>query len=297
MFDSRPRLLRYGLEGAAVIVAYGLFRALPLDAASSLGGWLGRHVGPRLGMSRLAAHNLRLIFPEKPEPEIREIVRGMWDNLARVLAEYPHLPEFVDGPARDRIDLVGAEHVDKALAEGRMLLFVSAHYGNWEVAPALALHRGLPIHLVYRSPNNPVADWLVRRIRRHTAVGLLRKSQLGTRQMVKVVRDGGVLGILADQKLSEGVSVPFLGRPAMTPTVVADMALKYGALPIPVRVERTHGSRFRVTVHRPLEFESSGDRARDVREAVRRMNDVIGAWIRERPEQWLWLHRRWPESA
>ena len=113
--------------------------------------------------------------------------------------------------------------------------------------------------------------------------------------MIDIVRKGGHLGMLVDQKLNAGIAVPFFGREAMTAPALAQLGLKFGIPLIPVSVARLNGARFRVNFHPPLEMPNSGDRAADVRTVMSEVNRLLEGWIRESPAQWLWLHRRWPD--
>ena len=285
------------LQSVGLLLLFGLFRILPVPWASTVGGAIGRNLGPLTKPTKRARHNLSFIFPERSEPEITGLLREMWDNLGRVMGEYPHLRDFAYGESRRRIELVGAANLEKARNAGRPVIFFSGHLANWEMSPIAATQHGAPLHLVYRAPNQPVARRLVEWIRTRSGSALLPKGRTGARDMVQEIKRNGRIGILVDQKLNEGIAVPFLDRPAMTSTAVAELSMKYEAITVPARVERLGGCNFRVTVYAPLTFERTGDRAHDVRVATEYINEIVGGWIRERPGQWLWLHRRWPESG
>src|SRR6185437_12707464 len=124
---------------------------------------------------------------------------------------------------------------------------------------------------------------------------LIPKGALGSRRAVAALRRGGHLSMLADQKLNDGIAVPFFGRPAMTAPALASLALHYDCAVLPARVERLGGARFRLTIHPPLQMPRSGDRAADAAALMAAVNATLESWIRERPEQWFWLHRRWPD--
>src|SRR5690349_14630804 len=124
----RRRYLGYPLEAVFLYLLYGIFMVLPLDTASAFGGWIGRTVGPRLRTSRKAVRNLERAMPELTPERRNEIVVGMWDNLGRVMAEYPHLDEIWK-----RTEVIGAEIVHNIVASKTPTLFFSAHTGNWEV--------------------------------------------------------------------------------------------------------------------------------------------------------------------
>ena len=289
------RRLIHPLEALVAYAAFGVLRLLPFKAASALGGLVGRTLGPRLGITERARRNLGRAFPEKTAPEIERIIRGMWDNLGRTVCEYPHLDRlrfYDDGGGG--VDVVGAEHIDALRDDGRPGIFFSAHLANWEVAALSIAHRGLPLHLIYRAPNNPLVKFLSRRP--HPGAGeLIPKGAEGARRALALMRKGGHLGMMVDQKLNDGIPVPFFGHDAMTAPAPARFALKFDCPVVLVRVERLHGSRLRVTHYPPIDLPRTGDRQADVAATMAKVNAVIEGWVRERPEQWLWLHNRWPD--
>jgi KDO2-lipid IV(A) lauroyltransferase len=219
----------------------------------------------------------------------------MWDNLGRVVAEYPHLGRFRVYEKGGRVEHVGTELVDPILAAGRPILFVSAHFGNWEVATLAATQRGLKVAQIYRAANNPHVDALVTEFRSIVGSELIPKGMVAARRSMEALKDGRHLALLVDQKMNDGIAVPFFGRDAMTAPAVAQLAMRYNAAIIPARVERLEGAHFRLTVFPEVEHPRSGDRQADLRAILARVNGVIESWIRERPEQWFWLHRRWPD--
>jgi len=290
------RRLAWRLEAAGLAAVLGLMGALPLRAASTLGGCIGRLAGRFQGRrNRRAEAQLRLVLPELDAAARRRIVAGMWDNVGRVAAEFAHLPRLRPaGEPGGTVELVGAEHLERLRDDGIAGLFVTAHLGNWELLPLLAKRHGLPAHLVYRRANNPFADALILARRGALAAGGVPKGSDGARLLLRLLRSGAHVGVLVDQRLSDGVEVPFFGRPAKCATAWAELALRYRLPVVPVRTERLGGARFRVTLEPPLPFSDSGDRAADVAALVAAANRTLERWIRERPEQWLWLHRRWP---
>jgi Kdo2-lipid IVA lauroyltransferase/acyltransferase len=288
--------LRHRAEALAVWIVYLAIRTLPLDVASAIGGWLGRTFGPRLGPTRIARGNLSAAFPDKSSAEIEAIIRGMWDNLGRVAFEYPHLDRFRFFDGDGRIEVLGIERFDAMRDDGQPGIMFSGHLGNWELLGPAAAARGAPLNLVYRAPNNPRLQWLFD-LRRSGGANMLAKGADGAKQALKLLRNGAHFAMLVDQKMNDGVPAPFFGRDAMTAPALALFALRFRCPVLPARVERLGGARFRITVLPPMEFTWTGDRHADVLAAMTKVNAVIEQWIRERPEQWLWLHRRWPDSG
>jgi KDO2-lipid IV(A) lauroyltransferase len=287
--------LAHRLEGIGAAVLFGLFRLLPLDAASSVGGWLARTIGPRLGVSKRAEANLRVALPHLDESETRRIMRGMWDNLGRVIAEYPHLGSIQIYEPGGRVEFVGEEYITPLIAAGKPMIFVSAHFGNWEIATMAATQRGLAVAEVYRAANNPWVDRLIHRYRGTIGSELIPKGTIAARRSIAALREGRHLAMLVDQKMNDGIAVPFFGRPAMTAPAVAQLALRFDCAIMPARVERLGGARFRIVLSPPVEIPRSGDRHADTLAIMTAINSEIEAWVRARPEMWLWLHRRWPD--
>jgi KDO2-lipid IV(A) lauroyltransferase len=221
----------------------------------------------------------------------------MWDNLGRVAAEYPHLPKVRVFPPDGRVETQGLDHLDRALAADRPVIMFGGHLGNWEIGALAAGQYGLDIARIYRAANNPIVDRMISQFRaqgQSQAGELIPKGAVASRRAVAALRRGAHLALLADQKLNDGIAVPFFGRPAMTAPALALLALRFDCTVLPARVERLRGAHFRLTLYPPLELPRSGDRDADVAALMERVNRTLEGWIRERPEQWFWLHNRWP---
>lgn len=289
------RWVYYPLQTALLYLSYGVFRLLPVGAASAVGGWIGRTIGPRLGSAnRRAMHNLAMALPALPEVEKRQILRGMWDNIGRTFGEYPHLLRLRESK---RLEIVGAEHVNGVDVAGRPRILMGAHIANWELPGAWTAKHVGRLSFIYRPPNNRAADWLIRRVRSATGMILYRKGNEGTRAAMKALSQGDNLGMLMDQKLNSGIAVPFFGREAMTAPALALFALRFDCAVVPTRIERLGGARFRLTFYPALEVAQTGDRHADVKAIMEQVNAIIEGWVRDRPEQWFWMHRRWVESV
>jgi KDO2-lipid IV(A) lauroyltransferase len=290
-----PRDLAHRIEAVGAGLMFGFFRLLPVDAASAVGGWLGRLVGPRLGVTKRAQINLQRALPYLGAAEARLVMRGMWDNLGRVIAEYPHLEEFKVYGDDGRIEFVGDDILDPVIASGKSAIFISAHYGNWEIATMAATQRGLDVAEVYRAANNPWIDRLIASYRGSVGSELIPKGVVAARRSIAAVRDGRHLALLVDQKMNDGIPVRFFGRDAMTAPAVAQLALRFDCAIMPARVERLTGARFRIVLSPPIAATRTGNRHADLLAIMTAVNAEIESWIRARPEMWLWLHRRWPD--
>ena len=240
MSDADPQLsfaqrVRYGFETAGFFLLIGFFKLFSIDTASALGGWIGRTLIAPTGMSKTAYTNLRAAYPEKSLDEIKRIVIGMWDNLGRVMAEYGHLGKFRYKGASPRIEVVGLENLLAAQARGKGLMMISAHFANWEIMPFAARDYGLSGAMVTRPTNNPyVSNWLDKQRSRYGLPEQIAKGAQGTRRIFSLLRKGECILMLVDQRTSEGVPAPFFGRDAMTTPAPAALAIKLGAVILPV---------------------------------------------------------------
>ncbi len=297
MVDRRPRRRRvlHALEGGAAWLLFGICRLLPVAGVSAIAGALARAVGPRLGISRRARQNLRRALPDLDDARIEAVVRGMWDNLGRVAAEYAHLGEYRVYDEGGRIEMVGAENIRRYGAPGARAIFFSGHFGNWEVATLAVTQAGLGVAEIYRAANNPIVDGIINYARSVVGSELVPKGTVAARRALAALKQGRHIAMLVDQKMNDGIPVPFFGRDAMTAPALAKFALHFDCAVVPVRVDRLPHARFRITAEPPLSYRRTGDASRDELALMTQVNQVLERWIRERPDHWFWLHRRWPE--
>jgi KDO2-lipid IV(A) lauroyltransferase len=284
------------LEAGCVVGLYHLLGLLPRRAASAFGGAFARFVGPKLSLSNRARKNLRRFMPELGDDGIERTIYEMWDNLGRTAAEYPHLMEFTAFVPDADIEVLGTEHIDAAKAAGKPIIFFAAHLANWELAGLTAARYDTPVHLVYREANNRHVETLFKRGRGEFAAGLIPKGTSGARLAMQALKEGKHLGMLLDQKMNDGIAVPFFGVDAMTAPALGVLALRYDCVILPARVERLgSAAKFRVTVEPPLPIPQGADKSARMKALMIAVNARMEDWIRERPGQWLWLHRRWPD--
>lgn len=270
----------------------GACSLLGLERASAMMSWLARRIGPRLSVQKIARRNLQAAFPEWDTAQLETVLDGMWDNLGRVAGE---LPFIRSAQLSERVTLHGGEHLAAVMASGKPAVFITAHLGNWELASKGLAEAGLPLVLVYRPANNPGAEKAIRKFRKGLHAGLYPKGEQGLRKVVKAMREGKSIGLLVDQKYNQGIPVPFFGREAMTSPAVVKLARKFDAPIYPVQVVRKAGVQFDLIIHPPLNLLPLADAEADTRAALYIINHVYETWIRQHPEQWFWVHQRWPK--
>lgn len=290
------KYLRHPIEALGVGIVWMIFRILPLDTASAVGGFIARSIGPILPASGRARANIRRALPEKSDAELEHIVRGMWDNLGRVVAEFPHIEKLRFDDSDPHIHVEGRNYLTAFRDDALPGLFFSGHIGNWELAPLTAVAHGVETTFVYREANNRLVENLFVSGRRTLGDGLIKKGSEGAKGIMKALRDDKHVGMLVDQKMNDGIAVPFFGEDAMTAPALALMAIRFRCPVMPARVIRERGAYFRIELSEPIYAEDTGDKETDIRTFTTQINEILEGWIREHPDQWLWLHNRWPKE-
>ena len=288
--------LAWRLQGLAFAGLIAFLRGLGLERASALGGRLLRTLGPKTRVHRTVLRNLTLAFPEM-DPAARErLAMDQWDQTGRTFAELMMMDRLT--PASGRIEIVGAERLEAIRTGGKPVVFVSGHLANFELMPSVILAAGIPCMISYRAANNPYVDRLIRENRARYGVKLFApKGGDGARELLAGLARGESVALLNDQKFSEGPEVSFFGRPVNAAPGPSRLALRFGTVLQPMSVTRLPGVRFRLTVHEPIELESTGDRSADIARGVQAVTTFVEDRVREHPVDWFWVHKRWPGSV
>ena len=292
---ARPRkpLQRLGdwLSDRFARAALGLAMRLPYARRLAFMAWLMRRiVAPLAGYRARALENLARVFPGMPAAERRRIANAVAGNVGRSLIENYSTAEFTARMAGIAPEGPGLAALEAARAEGRPVILVTGHFGNYEAARASLVARGYPVGGLYRPMKN--AYFNEHYVRTMQAFGgpVFAQGRRGTGGFVRHLKSGGMLVLLFDQHVRGGPVLDFLGLPAHTPTSTAELAARYGAALIPFYATRQpDGLSFRIEIGAPVKGDSP--------EAVMQiLNDDLAARIRARPEQWFWYHRRWKET-
>lgn len=294
--------MKHHLEAWALRGFLWCASTLSAPLSSRLGGNIARLIGPFLPSSRIADLNLQRAFPNLGAKERQNIILGCWGNIGSTLAELPHLPSLPSDPETGPGWRVLNDHIlHQARESGRPVIFFSGHLGNWELMPLIVAHYGLGFSPFYRAPNNPLVDQQLRQLRQ-TITGVptsfFPKGRQGARDAVRHLAQGGHLGVLGDQKMNDGIEVSFFGHPTMTAPAAAALALRFGALIVTGHVWREGPARLVLEVTSCLDPQNMPDAPRHemIRSLTQTLNDELERWITERPENWLWLHRRWEKT-
>ncbi len=271
-----------GLSSVALPGALAVGRAM---------GWVYGSVVRYHRSEALAA--LRRSFPERSEAEVRAIVKRMYANLGMNLAELCRLDKVTDEHLRDFIRWEGEEHLRGALARGKGALVLTAHVGNWDLICAASPKFGIPLTIITKDIKNKALNDFWMKIRQRFGLRFV-PAHRSYRACLHALKDNGVVGFVLDQNMirTEGVFVDFFGRPACTTPGLAYLSAQSGAPVVPGFMVREEGGRHRVTFLPPIEPPPDREPA-TVQRFTQQYTKIIEDKIRQHPDQWIWIHRRW----
>jgi len=289
---SLGQKILWRIEAIAYDILRGILSIFPFSWISAFGGKLLQLIGPLTSKHHIAKRGLQIAFPKMEDRALRRLLSAQWNNTGRTLAEFPltHRLKPFEG---SRITITGLE-IFKAHAPA---VIITGHFANWEVMAAVLTQSGLPVRITYRKINNPYMNNRVRQQReKYGTQYLVQKSGTrGARELISALQSGESVALLGDQKFNTGLSLPFFGQDAMTAPGAVRLALKTGRPLLPMAVTR-QGANFTVTFYDPIEIEPSGHRERDTENGVKKIIAFTEDRIKEHPEQWFWVHRRWPKN-
>ncbi len=248
---------------------------------------------PRL--RRVAMENLRLAFPEWTDARRREVIRGMTRNLGWMAAEFARFPKLSKENIGEIVTVDGFENFEKARERGKGVIFLTGHMSAWELAPFAQALYGYPLSFLARAVDNERVNRLVDSYRCLSGNRPIEKNN-AARAALRVLHEGGTVGVLADQNTSvdEGVFVNFFGIPAATTTGLVRMARHTGAAVVPGFLSwDAEVHKYRLGFELAVDMQHSSDEAADDHENAARCNRVIEEHIRAHPDEWLWVHKRW----
>lgn len=286
--------------GGLTIAMLRAARAFDPDKTARFFGRASRFIGKRLREDRIGRENLKAAFPEKSPEEIEKILDGVWDNLGRIGAEFAHLdniwdydPEHPEKNSRVEFTQRTKELFDQIRDDGKPALIFACHLGNWELPALAAVAHGLDAAILFRRPNSEAADRAIERTRAINMGTLIPAGRDAPLRLAQALQDGKHVAMLVDQYLTNGVEVTFFGRKTTANPMLARLRRQIDCPIHGTRIVRLPNNRFRAELSEEVKpvFDAAGQI--DIQGTMQAVTNVVEGWVREYPEQWLWLHRRW----
>ncbi|ETZ06698.1 lipid A biosynthesis (KDO)2-(lauroyl)-lipid IVA acyltransferase [Holospora obtusa F1] len=266
---------------SGIVAFFTLFRA---KSASKIGGKFAQWVGPLLPVHRVGMKNLIHIFPNWSHSQRHCVLKKMWFHWGAVCAEYCHLKSL----DFKHIEIKGEDLIRSF--KDKPCIFISGHFGNFQIISFALQHLGFKVTQVYRQANNPWVDKTMQKFQRQTCNRVVSKENHSVKAIVETLQSHQAVLMLIDQKFSQGPLIPFLRHPAHTTVTPARCAKKYQCPLIPVYAQRLGENRFKIEFYPAIFYKDSFE------EMIQRVNERLENEILQNPEQWFWIHKRWPFS-
>ena len=282
--------IKYFFQFLIVIIMFFIFKILGLRLSSYLGGKVFQIIGPFFRPKNLIHQNIRKVFPNIDEKKMNEIVSSMWDNYGRVFAEYVFIKKFRITSLNSNIIIEGIEILNEIKKNNQKVIFISGHFSNFELMAMQLEKTGIKIAAIYRPLNNIFLNKIMEKIRRdHICKFQIKKGIGGTKELVKLIKDGFSTALMIDQRVSEGINSNFFNNQALTTTIPAQLIKKFNIAVVPVQIERIKDINFKISIHKPIYF----DKDKTIQNITDKLNEELEKMILSKPDQWIWSHNRW----
>ena len=284
------KTIKYLIEFLIIILLFTIFKFIGFKNSSNLGEKIGKIFGPFTRSKKKIISNLELSRIGKDDLSREKIIDNMWGNYGRILAEYPHLKNFKNGKLKQFINIEGGHFLENLKVNKKNAVFVSGHFNNFELMAMQIENKGIDLAAIYRPLNNFFLNPIMEYIRiNHICKNQIKKGKSGSRELVKMFKEGKSIALMIDQRVSEGTYVNFFNRKCYTTTIPAQLFKKYNCEIIPVYIERNEKYHFNLCFKEPLKFEES----QSTESITLQLNQVIEKMVENNPDQWIWSHDRW----
>ena len=282
--------IKYFVEFLIIIFLLVIFKILGFKLASSLGGLIGRLVGPLFRSKKKILSNISKALPEIEEKNTELIVKKMWENYGRILSEYMFIKNFRNSKYKKFLTIEGQEILNELKDSKEPVVFISGHFNNFELMAMQIEKSGINLAAIYRPLNNIFLNKIMEKIRtKYICRKQIKKGGSGTRELLESFKNNYSIAIMIDQRVSESIKVDFFNQKASTTTIPAQLFKKFGSKIVPIYIERINGVYFKMTVSRPIIFEKEST----IEEITLKLNKWLEKMILINPDQWIWSHDRW----
>ena len=284
------RNIKYFLQFILIIIFFFIFKILGVKIASNLSGKIFQIIGPLFRSKRLIYSNIKTALPNINLNELNEIYNSMWNNYGRVFAEYMFIKKFREGRLSNNIVIEGEEILENIKHNKQRVVFISGHFSNFELMAMQIEKMGIKVAAIYRPLNNIFLNRIMEKIRKNYICKFqIKKGIGGTKELVRLIKDGFSTALMIDQRVSEGIQSNFFGKKAFTTTIPAQLVKKYKIPVVPIFIERFDNIKFKMTVEKPIYFQEN----KSIEEITNELNKLLEDMILKKPNYWIWSHNRW----
>ena len=280
----------YFIEFIIITTLFLIFRIIGYKAATNFGFFIGKVFGPIFRSKKKIVENIKNYKPSLKKNEIEKIIKKMWGNYGRILAEYPYISSFRNKKLEKYIEIEGRENLDKIKKNGKPVVFISGHFNNFELMAMIIEREGIELGAVYRPLNNKFLNVIMEYVRKkYICKNQIKKGLRGVKEALSYFKNGKSLAIMIDQRVSEGIKSKFFGKDAFTTTIPAQFVKKFDCAIQPVHIERINDFYFKILFDSQFHFNENQDE--------KYITEKLNFWLEEKitinPDQWIWTHDRW----
>ena len=283
------KFVKYLFEYILIVILFILFKLLGYRLASELGYFLGKTFGPFFRSKKMIKDNLAKFDNTLTPDKLKNILEEMWGNYGRILSEYPFISNFRKGDLDKYIKIENVDRLEE-VKKGKPVVFVSAHFSNFELMAMVIEKSGVNLSAIYRPLNNKMVNSIMEPLRKkYICKKQIKKGLNGVREALKYFKQGISIAIMIDQRVSEGKKINFFNYPAFTTTIPAQFVKKFGCKIQPVYIERYNKINFKILFDEQIVVGENTDEA----SISLKINQWLEKKIRKNPSQWIWSHDRW----
>ena len=282
--------IKYFTQFLIISILFLMFKILGLNFASYISGKIISFVGPFFRSKNLIKSNILKAFPDLPQNEIEKIIKKMWNNYGRILAEYIFIKDFRLSKLENNIEIEGHEILEKIRQSNEPVIFISGHFNNFELMAMQIEKSGINLAAIYRPLNNKFLNFIMERIRKkYICKNQIQKGISGTRQLLSFFKKKTSIALMIDQRVTQGIKSNFFKHEAFTTTIPAQFVKKFKCKIVPIYIERVKNTKFKLTIHEPLIYSDD----ETIESITLDLNYLLEKLIIKNPEQWIWSHNRW----
>ena len=282
--------VKYFFQFLFVIIFFSLFKILGFKISSYIGGKLFEIIGPLFRSKSLIHSNIKKVFPKIDLENLNKTTQLMWNNYGRIFAEYMFIKDFRTGKLGSKIEIEGQEILDKVKKLNKPVIFVSGHFGNFELMAMHIEKTGINLSAIYRPLNNIFLNKIMERIRKkYICKNQIKKGIGGMKKLIKLKKNNYSTALMIDQRVSEGIISNFFNYGALTTTIPAQLIKKFDIPIIPIFIQRINDTNFKITIKNPLNFSKENS----TKYITDELNMILEEMIINKPEHWIWSHDRW----
>ena len=284
------KYIKYFIQFLIIIISFIIFKLLGPILSSNLSGKIFEKIGPLFRPKKIILSNLRRAYPKKNPEELNKIINLMWNNYGRFFAEFMFIKNFRIGKLSEKIEIEGKEILEDIKINNRQVVFISGHFSNFELMAMTLEKSGIKLSAIYRPLNNIFLNQIMEIVRKkYICRNQIKKGIGGLKKLIELKRNNLSTALMIDQRVSEGILSNFFNKKALTTTIPAQLVKRFNIPIVPVYIERTEGTTFKISISPPINFSENST----IQSITDELNLILEKMIIRKPEQWIWSHNRW----